>query len=82
VGEDDTCYHKIITTAHFMHDPGMHTFPNGDPSYPPTRDAELEAPDGKNGKVYFCPDCGASWDNDECYEQLVEQAIDQAEEPE
>ena len=41
--ENDSWVDQLIFTATYEHDPGVHTFRNGDPGYPPTTEVNIES---------------------------------------
>ena len=46
-GEDVECEIEITLRGWGDYDPGVHTYPNGDPGYPPCCEVEFDEPDMK-----------------------------------
>lgn len=46
-GEDVECEIEITLRGWEDYDPGVHTYPNGDPGYPPSCEVEFDEPDMK-----------------------------------
>lgn len=66
------CGGVIPVKVEWMYDPGVRTFPNGDPGYPPTEDFGVFLPNGD--ELLICPICG----EDICQGDNVDKIVGEA----
>jgi hypothetical protein len=72
------CGQTIHVEIAWSYDPGVRTFSNGDPGYPPSYDEEQTwwTDELREESIYLCPKCGIDLQDDTIFEATVRTLAD------